>query len=119
MQNICRSKQAPFLNTLAVIEGKWKLRIMYELACETILRYGELKRNLQPITHKMLSTQLKELEHDGMIIRKEYPQVPPKVEYSLSPKGLTFLPILDQMCDWGKQHLVSEMVHTETAAMLW
>ena len=104
MENICRSKQAPFLSTLAVIDGKWKLRILYELACETTLRYGELKRNILPITHKMLSTQLKELESDGMVIRKEYPQVPPKVEYSLSPKGLSFLPILDDMCNWGAKN---------------
>ena len=78
IQNICRSKEAPFLSTLAIIGGKWKMRILYELSCDSILRYGVLKRNLVPITHKMLSTQLKELEKDGMIIRKEYPQVPPK-----------------------------------------
>lgn len=78
------------------------MRILYELACEKILRYSELKRNLTPITHKMLSTQLKELEEDGIIIRKEYPQVPPKVEYSLSEKGISFIPIINAMCDWGK-----------------
>lgn len=50
----------------------------------------------------MLSTQLKELEEDGIIIRKEYPQVPPKVEYSLSEKGISFIPIINAMCDWGK-----------------
>jgi len=62
VESICRSKQAPFLKTFSMINGKWKLRILYELACEKILRYSELKRNLTPITHKMLSTQLKELE---------------------------------------------------------
>lgn len=102
MENICRSKQAPFLRTLAIIDGKWRLRILYELACETTLRYGELKRSIPSITHKMLSTQLKQLENSGMIIRKEYPQVPPKVEYSLSAKGLSVLPILNDMCIWGK-----------------
>ena len=71
MESICRSKQAPFLKTFSMINGKWKLRILYELACEKILRYSELKRNLTPITHKMLSTQLKELGEDGIIIRKE------------------------------------------------
>jgi len=64
MESICRSKQAPFLKTFSMINGKWKLRILYELACEKILRYSELKRNLTPITHKMLSTQLKELEEE-------------------------------------------------------
>jgi len=102
MESICRSKQAPFLKTFSMINGKWKLRILYELACEKILRYSELKRNLTLITHKMLSTQLKELEEDGIIIRKEYPQVPPKVEYSLSEKGISFIPIINAMCDWGK-----------------
>lgn len=101
MKNICRSKHAPFLNTLAVIEGKWKLRILYELACEKTLRYGELKSNIPSITHKMLSVQLKELVEDKIIIRKEYPQVPPKVEYSLSSKGISFIPILNDMCSWG------------------
>lgn len=107
MANLCKSKQAPFLSTLSVIEGKWKLRIVYELACETTLRYGALKRALTPVTHKMLSAQLKSLESDGIIIRNEYPQVPPRVEYSLSPKGLSLLPILNQMCKWGQEHVQS------------
>ena len=107
MKNICHTKQAPFLKTLSIIEGKWKFRILYELACDTTLRYGELKRNLTPVTHKMLSAQLKSLEKDGMIIRKEYPQIPPKVEYSLSEKGLTFLPVMKLMCEWGRDHTVS------------
>lgn len=104
IQNICRSKEAPFLSTLAIIGGKWKMRILYELSCDSILRYGVLKRNLAPITHKMLSSQLKELEKDGMIIRTEYPQLPPKVEYTLSDKGKTFIPIINTMCDWGREH---------------
>jgi len=74
--------------------------------------YGALKRNLAPITHKMLSTQLKELEKDGMIIRKEYPRVPPKVEYSLSDKGKTFVPIINAMCDWGKAYPINSSFGT-------
>ncbi|MCE1247832.1 MAG: helix-turn-helix transcriptional regulator [Firmicutes bacterium] len=104
MENLCRGKRAPFEDTLDIVGGKWKLKIIYELACEKVERYGELKRNIPGITHKMLSSQLKELEQDGMIIRTEYPQIPPKVEYSLSPKGKSFLPILNQMCDWGKEN---------------
>jgi DNA-binding HxlR family transcriptional regulator len=77
------------------------MRIIYELGCELTLRYGELKRNIPYITHKMLSTQLKELECDGIIKRQEYPQIPPKVEYSLSAKGLSLFPIIDSMCQWG------------------
>lgn len=60
MNTLCRSKQAPFEYTLAIISGKWKLKIIYELACECTLRYGELKRNIPYITHKMLSSQLRE-----------------------------------------------------------
>ena len=112
IQNLCRSKEAPFLSTLAVIGGKWKMRILYELSCDSILRYGALKRNLAPITLKMLSTQLKELEKDGMIIRKEYPRVPPKVEYSLSDKGKTFVPIINAMCDWGKAYPINSSFGT-------
>ncbi len=104
MDTLCRSKKAPFEYTLSIIGGKWKMRIIYELGCKYTLRYGELKRNISYITHKMLSTQLKELENDGLIIRKEYPQIPPKVEYSLSKKGLSLFPIIDEMCKWGREN---------------
>ena len=87
IQNLCRSKEAPFLSTLAVIGGKWKMRILYELSCDSILR-------------------------DGMIIRKEYPRVPPKVEYSLSDKGKTFVPIINAMCDWGKAYPINSSFGT-------
>lgn len=101
---LCRSKQPPFEYTLSIMGGKWKMRIIYELASESILRYGELKRNIPFITHKMLSTQLKELENDGIIIRKEYPQIPPKVEYSLTEKGEKLVPVINEMCKWGKEY---------------
>lgn len=68
------------------------------------MRYSEIKRTLGNITHKMLSETLKEMEHDDLIIRKEYPQVPPKVEYRLSEKGKSLIPILSAMCDWGESH---------------
>lgn len=101
MDTLCRSTISPFESALSMIGGKWKLKIIYELACDPTLRYGELKKNISNITHKMLSSQLKELEKDGMIIRKEYHQVPPKVEYSLSDKGISFIPILESLCTWG------------------
>ena len=68
------------------------------------MRYGELKRALSSVTHKMLSSQLKELESDGLIMRKEYPQVPPKVEYSLSELGKSLMPVLQTVCKWGEDH---------------
>lgn len=95
----------PFAYAMSLIDGKWKMHILFWLWKKQLLRYGELKRSLGTITHKMLSTQLKELETDNLIIRKEYPQVPPKVEYFLSERGLTLMPVLEYLCEWGKNHI--------------
>ena len=73
----------PFAYAMSLIGGKWKMHILFWLWKKEVLRYSELKRTVGKITHKMLSTQLKELEADGLIVRREYPQVPPKVEYSM------------------------------------
>jgi DNA-binding HxlR family transcriptional regulator len=78
-----------------VANGKW-------LLC---FGYGELKKSVKCITHKMLSSQLKNLEADDIIVRKEYNQIPPKVKYSLSEKGLSLMPILQEMCTWGHSNL--------------
>ena len=69
-----------------------------------VLRYGELKRCIGQISDKILNNQLKELEKDGIIIRKEYPQIPPKVEYSLSDRGKSLMEVLDQLCIWGEKN---------------
>ncbi len=91
----------PFEYTLSLISGKWKMVILFWLwKCE-VMRYGELKQSIKGITHKMLSSQLKELETDEIIVRKEYSQIPPKVEYYLSEKGASLMPILREMCIWG------------------
>lgn len=95
----------PFAYAISLIEGKWKMHILFWLWKKEILRYSELKRELGKVTHKMLSSQLKELESDGLIIRKEYPQVPPKVEYSLSEKGVSMMPILHALCKWGSENI--------------
>ena len=102
---IAKVNPKPFTYALSLIEGKWKLHILFWLWKVEVMRYGELKRNLGKITHKMLSSQLKELERDELIIRNEYPQVPPKVEYSLSEKGKTMMPILNTFCHWGKDNM--------------
>lgn len=91
----------PFRYTLSVIGGKWKMLILYSIAEHQPVRYNELQRKIGKITYKTLSVQLKELEADGLLTRVEYPQIPPKVEYSLSPKGESLMPVLDAMCDWG------------------
>lgn len=95
----------PFAYAMSLIGGKWKMHILFWLWKKEVLRYSELKRTVGKITHKMLSTQLKELEADNLIIRKEYPQVPPKVEYSLSERGLTIMPVLQCLCEWGNNHI--------------
>ena len=76
-----------FSYTLSLISGKYKMVILYCLMEFKVVRYNELKRYIKRISHKTLSVSLKELEKDGLILRKEYPQIPPKVEYSLSNKG--------------------------------
>ena len=99
-----RIADTPFGYTLSLIGGKWKMVILYLLYDHKVVRYNELQRLIGGITYKTLSTQLKELEADGLICRVEYPQIPPKVEYSLSEKGMSLLPIMDAMCDWGHAH---------------
>lgn len=95
----------PFDYAVSLIGGKWKMQILFWLwKCET-MRYSEIKKALGTVTHKMLSNKLKELETDGLIIRHEYPQVPPKVEYSLSEKGMSIMPILNTICNWGHDHI--------------
>ncbi len=90
-----------FSYTLSLISGKYKMTILYTLTEFGVVRYNELRRYIKGISYKTLSISLKELESDGLIIRKEYPQIPPKVEYSLSKRGESLMPILDAMCDWG------------------
>ena len=84
---------------LKLIGGKWKIAILHALSMGPI-RFGELKRNLSPITQQMLTKQLRELEKDNLINRKVFDVVPPKVEYSLTDFGWTFEPVLVALCKW-------------------
>ena len=97
-------QETPFGYTLSVIGGKWKMLILYLLAESQPVRFNDMKRQIGAITFKTLSSQLKDLEADGMVIRKEYPQIPPKVEYSLTHKAHTLLPVLEQLCEWGEKN---------------
>ncbi|NJL61733.1 MAG: helix-turn-helix transcriptional regulator [Methylacidiphilales bacterium] len=90
-------------STLKVIGGRWKVLIIRELMTD-IKRFGELQRSLSGITQKMLTQQLRELEEDGIIHREVYPQIPPKVEYSLTPLGETLKPLLYAMHEWGVKY---------------
>lgn len=94
-------QDTPFGYTMSVIGGKWKMVIIYLLAENQPIRFNDLKRQIGAITFKVLSSQLKELEEDGLVKRKEYFQVPPKVEYSLTDKAETLLPVLEKLCEWG------------------
>ena len=93
-----------FSYTMALISGKHKMAILYCLMKFEPVRFNEMKRFLENITDKTLSSNLKELESDNLIIRKEYPQIPPKVEYSLSEKGKTLMEVLRQLCLWGEKN---------------
>ena len=95
----------PIEATLDVIGGKWKPLIIYQLKDGT-LRFNQIVGRVQPrITQRMLTKELRELEKDGLVNRKVYAQVPPKVEYSLTETGKSLIPILDQLCDWGSEHM--------------
>lgn len=90
--------------TLRVIGGKWKPLILWHLNKNPV-RFGQLMRKMPGITQKMLTQQLRELEEDKLIIRNVFPEVPPRVEYSLSEYGSTLGPVLQAMSDWGKKHV--------------
>lgn len=94
----------PVEKALAVISGKWKPHIFRHLIGGT-KRFGELQRALPQVTRKILTQQLRELEEDGVVIRTVYPQVPPKVEYSLSDYGKTLIPIVSSLSGWGQTHI--------------
>ncbi len=88
-----------FNYTMSLIQGKYKMYILYTLMGYGVVRFNEMKKYIGTISYKTLSTTLKELEADGLVHRKEYPQIPPKVEYCLTERGKSLIPILDQMCN--------------------
>ena len=96
---------APMMRIQNILSGKWKIMILWYIAEHEIQRFGELKRRLGDITQSTLTKQLRELEQDGFISRYIYQEVPPKVEYSLTDLGKTFIPILNQMMLWSEEHL--------------
>lgn len=93
--------------TLKIIKGKYKMRVLYTLMEFEVVRFGEMKRYLgDEVSFFMLNRTLKELEADNLIKRKEYEQLPPKVEYSLTERGKSLIPLLDMMCQWGDEHKI-------------
>ena len=93
---------------MSLISGKHKMVILYCLMEFEPVRFNELKRYLKSISDKTLSTNLKELETDRLIVRTEYPQIPPKVEYRLSERGRSLMAVLDQLCLWGEENRLTD-----------
>jgi len=98
-----KSVSCPVETTLAVLGGRWKVLILQQLLGGA-RRFNELHRTLAGVTHKALTQQLREMQRHGVVRRKVYRQVPPKVEYSLTPLGETLQPVLDAMHDWAVRH---------------
>ena len=108
MTNRCISDESlsttGFSYTLSLINGKYKMTILYTLMEFGVVRFNEMKKYIGGISYKTLSSTLKELERDRLVHREEYPQIPPKVEYSLTGRGKSLIPILDAMCEWGDRN---------------
>ncbi len=104
MNASCRIHGCPVETSLELISGKWKPRLLWKLHLHGMMRFSEFKRRLPDITPKMLTQQLRELEEDGLVVRTVYAEVPPRVEYRLSPLGAALGPILDELAKWGTSH---------------
>ncbi|HBZ64000.1 MAG TPA: transcriptional regulator [Lachnospiraceae bacterium] len=109
--------RCPLEYGLAIFGGKWKSRIICVLSANEKLRYSEIRREMYNITDAVLAATLKDLIEDGIIARKSYDEIPPKVEYSLTQKGRTIVPILQSICQWSgvfyKEHGEKEMVQCQ------
>ncbi len=103
-EDTCDTSVCPVITTLSVIGGKWKPAILWEIQQHGVMRFGEIKRSIAGVTQKMLAQQLRELEEDGIITRKIYAEVPPRVEYDLTDYGCSLSPVLREMAEWGAKH---------------
>lgn len=97
--------KCPVLHTLELIGGKWKLPILWHLADKGTVRYNELKRGVRGITNMMLTKCLKELEENGLVSRMQYNEIPPRVEYALTPRSEQLLPALRKLYKWGEEQI--------------
>lgn len=95
----------PVRNTMEIFQKKWSIQIIFELSKSDSLRFGELKRALGNITNTMLTTALKTLEDKGLVLRKQFNEIPPHVEYSLSVAGQNIYPVFMAMAEWGEKYL--------------
>ena len=104
----------PMSRLQAVLSGKWKILILWYVAFYRVQRFGALLRRLDGITQSTLTRQLRELEADGFLHREVYPEVPPRVEYTLTAMGESFLPVLNHMLLWSETHLCRRITSTPT-----
>jgi DNA-binding HxlR family transcriptional regulator len=101
-------KSCPVTATMQVLGGKWKAILINAIYHTSPARFGELKRSVKGITQSMLTSQLRELEDDGIISRKIYAEIPPRVEYTLTEFGLTLSPIMQSMAKWGEEYRINK-----------
>lgn len=106
--------ECPIMSTMAMISDKWKVLIICKLRGGT-MRFNELMRALKGVTQKVLTSQLRELEDDGIVARKIYAEVPPRVEYSLTPLGETLVPVLNKLEEWAQVH-AQELIEARVKA---
>lgn len=100
----------PMSKIQSVLGGKWKILILWYISFYKVQRFGELMRRLDGITQSSLTKQLRELETDGFLHREIYKEIPPKVEYTLTEMGTSFIPVLQTMLEWSEIHLCSDYV---------
>lgn len=105
-EEACTKGRCPSEETLAIIDGKWNIKILTHLMYEDVLRFGELRKIIPDVTQRMLTHKLRELENRGVIERTVYPVVPPKVEYRLTDLGRSLKPVLDALSAWSLEHEV-------------
>lgn len=102
---LTKSGNCPVIPVVGMLQGKWKLQILYELCIKNPMRFGELKKVLNGITNTMLTNALRELEADDLICREQFNEIPPHVEYSLSEKGMDLLPVFYAIAEWGFKYI--------------
>jgi len=95
----------PVMPVIAMLQGKWKLQVIYGLCIKEPMRFGELKKMLASVTNTALTNALKELEKDGLVNRKQFNEIPPRVEYSLTDKGRDLLPVFNAIANWGLRYV--------------
>lgn len=105
----------PVRNVIARFGNKWALLLILVLSENGPIRFNELKRNIPDISARVLSATLRTLEEDGLVIRTSYPEVPPRVEYSLSETGQTLVPIIQELTEWAQKNMKSIIEHRENS----